>query len=258
MQIELDFTKSIEENAAMYFEEAKRAKKKILGAKKALEDTKKKLSEIDSEIETEAKKKLKVSRKREWYEKFRWFVTSNDLMFIAGRDATTNEILIKKYLSENDIVSHSEMAGSPFGILKTEGVQPAKLDLEECAQFIACYCKVWKTSMTIAEVFYVQPDQVTKEAPSGEYIGKGSFMIYGKKNTLSVPLKLYLGKMQDGKVMSGPENAVKKHCSAAIEIMQGNQKLSEIAKKVKHLLDADDLDDIVKVLPVGSSMSPIR
>jgi predicted ribosome quality control (RQC) complex YloA/Tae2 family protein len=254
MLIELDITKTVEENAAMYFEEAKQAKRKIEGAKKALEESRKKLADLDTKIESDIKKKQKKVRKKEWYEKFRWFLTSSGFLFIAGRDATTNEILVKKHMDEKDLVFHSEMAGSPFGILKTEGKEPDKKDIEECAQFIACYCKVWKTSMTMADVFYVRPDQVTKEAPAGEYISKGSFMIYGKKTIVSVPLKLFLGKMEDGKIMSGPKSAVETHCGSSVEVFQGSQKLSEIAKKVRHKLDADDLDDIVKVLPVGSAL----
>ncbi len=43
MEINLDIRKSIEENAGAYFEKAKKAKKKIIGARKAVEMYKKKL-----------------------------------------------------------------------------------------------------------------------------------------------------------------------------------------------------------------------
>jgi predicted ribosome quality control (RQC) complex YloA/Tae2 family protein len=258
MRLTLDITKSVEENASHYFELAKHARKKAEGAKDALEDTKKKLLLLEKEIQTkeaEAQQKAsKKERKKEWYEKFRWFYTSDDFLVIAGRDSTTNEIIIKKHTDKQDIVFHTEMAGSPFAAFKTAGKEPSKLALEETAEFVAAYSKAWKLGRTLMEVFYVNPDQVTKEAPSGEYVSKGSFMIYGQKSFFTIPVKLYIGKMEDGKVMSGPLSAVKKHCKEYIEIIQGNDKNSTIAKTIKSKLAADDLDDILKLIPPGSKL----
>ena len=250
MRLTLYIKKSVQENAAIYFEQSKIAKKKLVGAKKALEFTKLRLEKFD---EPRKKQQIKIKRKLEWFEKFRWFYTSENLLFIAGRDATTNEVIIKKHMGKNDLVFHSDFAGSPFGVLK-EGNTSSEISLKECAGFIGSYSKAWKTSVTIADVFYVLPDQVTKEAPSGEYISKGSFMIYGKKNILEAELKLFIGKMIDGKVMSGPLSAVKRLCEKYVQIIQGDEKTSETAKKIKQKIEADDLDDVLKVIPVGSKL----
>lgn len=257
MKITLDLTKSVEENAAVYFEQAKKAKKKRIGAKEALEETKKKLAKIEDLIKKEElieKEKAKPKRKKTWYEKFRWFYTSEGFLVIVGRDATTNEIIIKKHTDKDDIVFHSELPSSPFGVIKTEGKKPGKESIEETAQFVGVYSKAWKSGRTVADIFYVKPEQVTKEAPSGEFIGKGSFMIYGKKTILAVVLKLFIGKMDDGKIMSGSLNAVKKHCKEFVEIIQGRDKTSQIAKQIKAKLQSSDLDDIIKVIPVGSKL----
>jgi predicted ribosome quality control (RQC) complex YloA/Tae2 family protein len=258
MRLTLDITKSVEENASHYFEMAKHARKKAEGAKEALEETKIKLTLLEKEIETktleEKEKAGKKERKKDWYEKFRWFFTSDSFLVIAGRDATTNEIIIKKHTDKQDIVFHTEMAGSPFAAFKTDGKEPSKIALEEAAEFVAAYSKAWKLGRTLMEVFYVNPDQVTKEAPSGEYVSKGSFMIYGQKNFFTIPVKLFIGKMEDGKIMSGPLAAVKKHCKEYVELLPGNEKNSTIAKKIKAKLAADDLDDILKLIPPGSKL----
>ncbi|MBN2368080.1 DUF814 domain-containing protein [Candidatus Woesearchaeota archaeon] len=258
MRITLDYTKSLEENASDYFERAKTARQKAQGAKEALEETRKKLAKLEKEQEKyqveEEKKKKASERKKEWFEKFRWFYTSEGFLVIAGRDATTNEIIIKKHTDKSDLVFHSELPGSPFAVIKTEGKTPGKISIDETAQFVGVYSKAWKSGRTVADIFYVNPDQVSKEAPSGEFIGRGSFMIYGKKNLLTVELRLFLGKMEDNKIMAGPESAVKKHCKKAIQLIQGKEKTSAIAKKVRAFLEADDLDDIVKVIPVGSKL----
>lgn len=257
MKVTLSINKSIEENASFYFDESKKYKKKLEGAKKALAHSKVKLEKLEKGItrhKEQQQKDNRPKRKKDWYEKFRWFYTSTNRLFIAGRDATTNEIIIKKHTDKEDIVFHTEMAGSPFGVLKLDKNKPTKTEIEECATFIGSYSKAWKSGLTAMDVFYVNPDQVTKEAPSGEYIGKGSFMIYGKKTILSVPLEIFIGRMEDGKVMSGPKSSMKKHCKKSVQITQGNDKTSKVAKEINKTINADDLDDIVKVIPVGSKV----
>jgi predicted ribosome quality control (RQC) complex YloA/Tae2 family protein len=258
MKIVLELNKSLEENASYYFDQAKTAKKKAEGAKKALEDTKEKIKHIEAELkikehEQEVKDNAKA-RKKEWFEKFRWFYSSDGFLVIGGRDATTNEIIIKKHTDKEDIVFHTELSGSPFVLIKTEGKKVSEIALEEAAQFTACYSKAWKAGRSVADVFYVNPEQVTKEAKAGEFIAKGAFMIYGKKNQMQVVLKLYIGKMEDGKIMAGSESAVKKHCQIYVELFEGNAKNSEIAKKIKGKLNADDLDDILRLIPQGSML----
>ena len=257
MKISLDLTKSVEQNAEVYYEKAKKSKKKLEGAEKALLFSKDKLQKIEqSQVKKQEKikREYKEKRKKQWFEKFRWFYTSEGFHVIAGRDATTNEIVVKKHTDKHDIVFHTELPSSPFAILKTDGKKPGKISLEETAQFVACYSKAWKSGRGLADVFYVNPDQVSKTPLSGEYIAKGSFMIYGKKNFISSELKLFIGKMKDGKVMSGPESAVKKYCKEYVEIIQGKEKTSAMAKKIRAKLKIDDLDDIIRVIPVGSKL----
>ncbi len=256
MKITIDITKSLEKNAADYFEKAKKSKHKMEGAKEALQESKKKLVKLEKQImkKEEFEKKKKPPRKKAWFEKFRWFYTSEKFLVIAGRDATSNEIVIKKHTDKHDIVFHTELPASPFAVLKTEGKKPGKISLEETAQFTGVYSKAWKAGRTVADIFYVNPDQVSKTALSGEYIPKGAFMIYGKKSFITPVLKLFVGKMKDDKVMSGPETAVNKHCAKSIEIIQGKDKTSAIAKKIKYILEADDLDEIVRVIPQGSKL----
>src|SRR3989339_690379 len=109
IKIGLDLGKTIDENAAFYFEKSKKAKKKSEGAKEALEKSRAKLKELELKLEKEkkekqnareeAEEKAKKSRERKWFEKFRWFFSSEGFLCVGGRDATTNEVLIKKHAS---------------------------------------------------------------------------------------------------------------------------------------------------------------
>ncbi len=249
-KINIDITKSIEENASIYFEKAKKAKKKMEGAREALKKSETKLKKIKKEKPVIEKKKLKTKQKKEWYEKFRWFISSEGFLCIGGRDATSNEIVIKKHTDKNDIVFHTDTAGSPFFVVKTEGKKPGDATLEEAAQATASYSRAWKLGVTYLDVFYVKPSQVSKKTKAGEYMGKGAFMIYGKKNYLKSELKIAVG-VKDSRIIAGPVNAVKANAEKFTIIEQGREKASALAKKIQKKLGAGEIDDIIRMLPTG-------
>src|SRR3989338_3913810 len=185
-KLTLDLTKSIEENASLYFEKAKKVKKKIEGAQAALNENLKKFEEVQIRKEKEASKKSEQARlrqrKQEWYEKFRWFVSSEGFLVIGGRDATSNEVVIKKHTEPNDLVFHTDMAGSPFFVVKSQGKAIGDKTKEETADATCTFSRAWKLGLQTSDVFYVNPEQVSKKTKAGEYMGKGAFMIYGKAN----------------------------------------------------------------------------
>ena len=259
MKITLDSRKSLEQNAQTYFEKAKQSRKKLEGAKKALaislnkleEEMKKKEDRLE-QIKTEQKvRESKQSRKQEWYEKFRWFFSSEGFLIIGGRDATTNEIVIKKHTDKEDIVFHTDMAGSPFFVIKTKGKKPGDQTLQEVADATLCFSRAWKMGLTTTPTFWVAPDQVSKEPNPGEYLPKGAFMIRGKTNYISPKVDCAVGALEDGRIMCAPESAVKKHCKKHIVIIQGKKKPSDIAKIVRRKFGGV-LDEIIKVLPSGT------
>ena len=50
--------------------------------------------------------------------------------------------------------------------------------------------------------------------------------------------------------MGAPVSAVKKHSKNYVEVIQGREKKSDVAKKIKKLIGGE-LDDIIRVLPSG-------
>ncbi|MBW2967374.1 DUF814 domain-containing protein [Candidatus Woesearchaeota archaeon] len=259
MKLTLNIKKSVEENAQEYFEKAKLAKKKLEGAKKALEVSKKKLEneerakeeKLDRLKETHAKQKSRTKKKAEWYEKFRWFFSSEGFLVIGGRDATTNEIVIKKHTDKEDIVFHTDMAGSPFFVIKTKGAAPSDATLQEVADATLCFSRAWKLGLMTTPTFWVTPEQVTKEANTGEFLPKGAFMIRGRTNYITPTTNCAIGALEDGRIMCGPVQAIKKHCKEHINIKQGDRKPSDIAKLVKKKVGGD-LDEIIRALPSGT------
>lgn len=247
-RITLDITKSVEKNAEVYFNRSKKAKKKLEKTLKALERIKKKKEKIDRTKEQE-KQQQSIPQKQEWYEKFHWFISSEGFLVIGGKDATSNEIVIKKHTNPKDIVFHTDISGSPFFVIKTENKTPKEITLKETATATASYSKAWKLGVTTVDVFYVNPDQVTKTTKAGEYMPKGAFMIYGKKNYIKSELQLAIG-LKDNKIMAAPLSAIKKYSKDYLIIQQGKQKKSAIAKSIQIKLKAH-VDDIIKALPTG-------
>lgn len=267
-QIKLYVEKSLEENAGIYYDEAKKLKKKIEGAREALKRHYSKLDELQKknakleakEADKTAQKQELASKKKEWYEKFRWFYSSEGFLCIGGRDSTSNEIIIKKHTDKDDIVFHTDMAGSPFFVVKAEGKKVGETTLQECADATACYSRAWKLGLATLDVFYVKPEQVSKEANPGEYVAKGAFIIRGKTNYLQPELKLAIsvGSKENekiaGKIIAGPIAAVKKNANKdakVLLIIQGNEKPSDIAKFVQKRLGAGSPDEIIAMLPTG-------
>ncbi len=263
MRINIKFTKSLEENASYYFEKSKRAKQKLEKTKKALRDTKKKLEKAEritkEEIKEETKKKKlkKVIKKKKWYESFRWFISSDDFLIVGGRDATSNEIIVKKHASGNDLVFHTQMAGSPFVVIKNPlNKEIPDSTIQQAADFCVSFSKAWGEGLQTSEVYYIKPEQVSKKAKSGEYLGKGAFMIYGERNYLNGKLNVAAGNYK-GNTMSGPVEAIEKHCNKYIILKKGKEKKSELAKKIRHLLDLNDLDEIIRFIPKEAEIEEV-
>ncbi|MDK2850036.1 MAG: hypothetical protein PWP03_17 [Candidatus Woesearchaeota archaeon] len=253
MKITLDLDKDLNQNANQYFEKAKKLKKKAEKINQVIEEFSKKLEQLDKETQeshVKTKKPKPEKAEKKWFERFRWFFSSQGFLVIAGRDATTNEILIKKHTNSDDLVLHTELPGSPFTVIKSEGKEIDEKTIEEAAVFTASYSKAWDRGLSYLDVFYVKPEQVSKKTESGEYMGKGSFMIRGTKHYISAKIELYIGKLKtEDKIMAGPKSAISKHCIGYVQIIPGNDKRSDAAKKINKILKFDDLDEIIRVLP---------
>lgn len=83
-----------------------------------------------------------------------------------------------------DIYVHADIQGASSVIIRnlTGGEIPPKTLLEAGTMAIS-YSVAWDAKV-VTNAYWVYSDQVSKTAPTGEYLGTGSFMIRGKKNFL--------------------------------------------------------------------------
>ena len=264
-KIKVNSKSSLQSIASVLFNEAKRKSGAIKSIEQIKNNTQKKLAKLQSTAKTE---KDSVSfaeiRKKNWYERYRWFFTSDGILAIGGRDAPSNSAVVRKHLGKNDKIFHADIFGSPFFILK-DAENPPTASMNEVAHATVCFSRAWREGMYGVSAYWVEPEQVKKSAPSGQFLPKGSFSIEGQRNFVKIStLKLAVGIIPQGDdyvVTCGPPETIKKNsiCYAIIEphgadMVDSAKKIrleflkleEEIAKKI-------NIDDFVRALPAGAS-----
>ncbi len=264
-KIKINTQSSLQSIASLLFNEAKRKSAAIKSIEQIKINTQKKLSKLQNKAETE---KDSVSfteiRKKNWYERYRWFFTSDGILAIGGRDAPSNSAVVRKHLEKNDKIFHGDIFGSPFFILKNAD-NPPTASLNEVAHATVCFSRAWREGMYGVSAFWVNPEQVKKSAPSGQFLPKGSFTIEGQRNFVKIStLKLAVGLLPQGDdyvVTCGPPDTIKKNsiCYAIIEphgleMVDAAKKIRlEFLKLEEEITKKINIDDFVRALPAGAS-----
>jgi predicted ribosome quality control (RQC) complex YloA/Tae2 family protein len=242
VHFELNLKKSVYESASSFYSKVKDAREKIKGLKRAIVITEKQAKvhkETKIQVESQLLKPVKA-RKRFWFEKFHWVHSSEGLLIVGGKDAISNEILVKKHTTTNDLILHAEIVGAPFVIIKTDGKQPSEKSIFEAAQLAAAYSRGWREGLTALDVYWVKPDQVSKEAPSGQYLSKGMFMIRGQKNYIrDVELQVSIGVVEKNDqlmIIGGPVSAIASQTQCVLSIVPGRKTSGKLAKEIRYKL----------------------
>ena len=265
-KIQIDPDSSLPTIASKLFDESKKQKGAVKSIEKLMKKTESKLEKTIEKGEiAKGAVGFKEVRKKSWFERYRWFYTSDEVLAVGGRDSSSNSAIIRKYLEKNDKVFHAEVHGSPFFLLKGEDEELLPLSLEEVAHATVCFSRAWQISAYGMSSFWVKPDQVKKGAPTGQSMAKGAFMINGTRNFIKVSsLKLAVGifkQDEDYLLVCGPPEPIKKKCLCYAVIEPGGSTMSDVAKKIRAEFDKVNdnfkkiflIDDYVRALPTGSS-----
>ena len=264
-KIRINTNSSIPSIASTLFNEAKKQFSAITSIEKLKKKTEDGLEKLKKKTETE-KESITFSevRKKNWYERYRWFFTSDGSLAIGGRDASSNSAVIRKHLEKNDKVFHAEIFGSPFFILK-ENKDENATSLNEVAHATVCFSRAWREAMYGLSAYWVNPEQVKKSAPTGQFLAKGSFSIEGKRNFVKVSmLKLAIGLLEQDEnflLVCGPLEPIKNQCVCYVIIEPTGSDMVNIAKKIKtefiklkgDIIKSLSVDDFVRVIPAGKS-----
>jgi predicted ribosome quality control (RQC) complex YloA/Tae2 family protein len=268
--VELDAAMGVEKNADRLYTEAKRIEEKKEGALAAIEDTREQLEEVkrrkeeweadeasggedDGEAEEDgdgeqeevdwlSRPSIPIRKQEQWYERFRWFRTSDDFLVIGGRNADQNEELVQKYLEGTDLFFHTQAHGGPVTILKTSDPSEPSRDVDvpesskqEAAQFAVSNSSVWKDSRFAGDAYLVTPDQVSKTPESGEYLEKGGFAIRGDRTyfrDVAVGVAVGIACEPHTRVLGGPPSAVVPRVETHVEVEPGRYAQGDVAKRI--------------------------
>ncbi|HDI02157.1 MAG TPA: DUF814 domain-containing protein [Ignisphaera sp.] len=189
-------------------------------------------------------------------------ITSTGFLVLGGKDASQNISLLRKYAENDDIVMHADIHGASAVVIKARGKEIDEKTLREAAVLAACYSKAWKLGLNSVDVFWVKRNQISFSPPAGEYLPKGGFMVYGKKNYIrNVELRLAIGiEIVDNsyRIIIGPEEVVSLRAIAYMVIVPGEVDPSTIAKAfiselgkigLKELANSIDINEIIKRIP---------
>jgi predicted ribosome quality control (RQC) complex YloA/Tae2 family protein len=223
--VKLFVHEGIEQNAGRYYDVIKKFRRKKEGALKAMTTT------LPKKIE---QRRDFIPMKKMWYHRFRWFVTSDGIVVLGGRDASQNEELVKRYMGGQDLFVHADVHGASVVIVKGKTER-----MDEVAQFAASYSGAYRSGHFSADVYSVLPGQVSKTPESGEFISRGSFIVRGERTWYrNVPLAVGIGLMLEphAAVIGGPPAAIQSKTKAYVELRPGRFEPNDVAKKVLRIL----------------------
>jgi predicted ribosome quality control (RQC) complex YloA/Tae2 family protein len=268
IDVTLDIRLSAQDNASLAYDKAKKSESKVEGANKQIEKTKEKLQKVEVSVAEPVTKKVQLkARKKRWYEKFRWFISSEGFLVLGGRDVKSNENLAKRQMGANDVFLHAAMHGAPYTIIKVPDDPPGSQTLEEAAQFAVTFSRAWQDGLSGGDAYWVNPEQVSFSPPSGEYLPSGAVMLRGTKNYIrKMPIELGVGVILEEEhaiPMSGPPSAVEAQTEHYVRIIPGSLKKGQLVKEIiaelKKLVPEDHAplvsqipqEDMMRVLPTG-------
>ena len=280
--------KTVHQNAQKYFQDARTLKEKSKGARKALENT----ENAKSKQEKRRKKDVAAGRvrgiqrsKKFWFEKYRWAILDNGHIIVGGRDARGNDTIVRKHLNSNDLYIHADLHGAPSCSLKLkdgftimgdisesqngiksmqiaqnlgEGVDDARgLDgniIAQAAQIAVCWSRAWGSGGAAATAFHVRPSQVSKQTESGESLGRGSFVVRGKRTwhrDMNLEIGMGIGVINGVPLpVCGTVETISKAFEKWIKIIPGREKKESIANKIAKATGLIQ-DDVLASLPPG-------
>jgi len=254
--VKLDFRKDVNENAQHHYDKSKKSKEKIKGAEKAIEETKKEIAAGEEEKEREEKEPTV----KFWFDRYKWFISSEGHIVVAGKDTKTNEEVVKKYLEKGDRYAHADAGGAPSVVIKKgEKDEIGKKTLEEACQYAVVHSKEWKRGVAAGRAYWVKPWQVSKTAEAGESLPTGAFVIRGKRNYMDdLPMEAVLAETEyrdKKKVMCAPSSALKdrqneKGSSKKVMFIPGKKDINEFANEMSDYFRVP-IDEIQKVIPPG-------
>jgi len=251
--ITLNYDDDVTANAQALYDGRKDALMKAQRVEEAIAATRTEIESAQAKAIKVAKRPRVKATKSMWFEAYRWTISSEGHLILGGRDARTNDQLVKKHLKEGDRYAHADVHGAPSTVIK-DGAKANEVTLREACEFALAYSKAWSSGLSSGSAYWVLPEQVSKQAESGEFLPRGAFVIRGKRNYFhDLPVRVAIGEAEvEGhrKIMGGPVGAVTARSSRYVVLVPGKQDREAAAKKLATAF-AVPIEEISRAMPAG-------
>jgi predicted ribosome quality control (RQC) complex YloA/Tae2 family protein len=222
------------EAAQEVFAEVKRLQSKRSGARAALTETEAKMARPSPEKHAEARTGTVEAPRRSkphWFERFRWFISSEGAVVVAGRDASSNDLIVRRNMKDGDLYVHADLHGAASVVVKhpAPGEPPVtELSLREAGQWAVVFSKAWRAGLASASAFWVTHEQVSKAGASGEFVARGSWAIHGTKHVMrDLPTEIGLGTIDylgDSLWTAAPPTAIRARGTVRVVLVPGVER----------------------------------
>jgi hypothetical protein len=206
-------------------------------------------------------------------------MTTGGHLLVGGKDAKGNDAIVKKHLSGSDMYLHADIHGAPSCSLRAsqgfvidehrpghipDDIPVFKLvdklgderindeKLTEAATLALCWSRAWASGGGHGTVFAVKPAQVSKTAQTGEYVGKGAFIVRGQRQWFrDLDVRLGIGIIAINGVpllMSGMPEMIRNICPRHAILSPGISKKDKLANRI-YKNTGISTDEILAVLP---------
>ncbi|KAK4693309.1 nuclear export mediator factor NEMF, partial [Lecanoromycetidae sp. Uapishka_2] len=248
LAIDVDLALSPWSNARQYYDQKKSAavkeQKTLQSSEKALRSTEKKINADLKKGLKQEKEVMRPQRKAHWFEKFVYFISSEGYLVLGGKDAQQNEILYQRYLKKGDVFIHADLPGAATIVVKNKpGMSESPIPpstLSQAGTLAVATSNAWD-SKAVMSAWWVNTDQVSKTALTGEYLTTGNFTVRGNKNFLP-PAQLLLGFGIMFKISEESKTRHLKHRFQETEFF-GPTSTPQVSKAENPVLDEKDHDD---------------
>ena len=175
-EVELDLSQSAYNNASNYYTQRKQQGAKV---NKTTETSERALRAVERRTaqqlkDSDARARIQQARRSYWFEKYHWFVTSENFLVIAGRDAQQSQLIAQRHVAPSDLYVCADVPGAVGVIVKnnTAAAVPP-LSIQQAACMCLCRSTAWmgKPGTAGGEAWWVRGDEVEVLAAEGGKVG---------------------------------------------------------------------------------------
>lgn len=122
--------------------------------------------------------------------KHREIILKSGARILLGKDAESNDELMKKFIGKENTILHTVAPGSPFCVIK-EPINPSDEILQLSGSHCASYSQDWRDNKKNVKMHVFTGKQIKKPF----FVKKGTWKIKGKAKVINIKKK-YIEKCQ--------------------------------------------------------------